>query len=96
MKKNILLVDDEKSIREVVKDILEYEGYNVILGENCEEAIRKAASLSPDLMVLDLGIPTIGGLEVCRILKKDKKTMSACKELKGSRTSSSMSTSSTS
>lgn len=75
MKKNILLVDDEKEIREVVKDILEYEGYNVILGENSEEAIRKASSLSPDLMILDLGIPTIGGLEVCRILKKDKKTM---------------------
>ena len=42
MKKKILVIDDENSIREVVKDILEHEGYNVILGVNSEEAIRKA------------------------------------------------------
>ena len=46
MKKNILLVDDEKSIREVVKDILEHENFNVILGENSEEAIRKASKMN--------------------------------------------------
>lgn len=74
MKKKILIIDDEKSIREVLKDILEHEGYNIILGINSEEAIRKAVAIKPDLMVLDLGIPTIGGLEVCRILKKQPET----------------------
>jgi DNA-binding response OmpR family regulator len=74
MKTKILVVDDEKPMREVVKDILEHEGYNIILGENSEEAIRKGATLDPDLIILDLGIPTIGGLEVCRILKNDAKT----------------------
>jgi len=74
MKKKILVIDDEESIREVVKDILEHEGYNVIIGINSEEAIRKAVTLTPDIIILDLGIPTIGGLEVCRILRKEKKT----------------------
>lgn len=74
MKKKILVIDDEQSIREVVKDILEHEGYNVILGANSEEAIRKAIALVPDLIVLDLGIPSIGGLEVCRILRKETNT----------------------
>lgn len=76
MKKKILVIDDEQSIREVVKDILDNEGYNIIIGINSEEAIRKAISLTPDLIILDLGIPTIGGLEVCRILRKEKRTMS--------------------
>ncbi len=75
MKKKILVVDDERSIREVVKDILENEGYHVLLGINSEEAIRKSIALVPDLIILDLGIPTIGGLEVCRILRKEANTM---------------------
>ncbi len=74
MKKKILVIDDEKAIREVVRDILEHEGFNVIVGSNSDEAIRKAIALVPDLIVLDLGIPTIGGLEVCRILKKENNT----------------------
>ncbi len=75
MKKKILVVDDERSIREVVKDILENEGYHVLIGINSEEAIRKSIALVPDLIILDLGIPTIGGLEVCRILRKETNTM---------------------
>ncbi len=74
MKKRILIIDDEASIRSIVRDTLETEGYNVIEGENSEEAIRKARKLKPDLLILDLGIPTIGGLEVCRILRKDDET----------------------
>ncbi len=74
MKKRILVIDDEESIRSVVRDSLETEGYAVIEGENSEEAIRKATELKPDLMILDLGIPTIGGLEVCRILRKREET----------------------
>ncbi|MFH1415426.1 MAG: response regulator transcription factor [Elusimicrobiota bacterium] len=74
MKKKVLVIDDEQSIREVVKDILEHEGFNVIVGVNSEEAIRKTIALLPDLIILDLGIPTIGGLEVCRILRKELKT----------------------
>ncbi len=74
MKKRILIIDDEGSIRSVVRDTLETEGYSVIEGTNSEEAVRKAKELKPDLIILDLGIPTIGGLEVCRILRKDSET----------------------
>ena len=74
IKKRILVVDDEDSIRSVVRDMLEVEGYAVIEGKNSEEAIRKSRELKPDLIMLDLGIPTIGGLEVCRILRKTSET----------------------
>ncbi|MBN2407996.1 MAG: response regulator transcription factor [Elusimicrobia bacterium] len=74
MKKKILIVDDEESIRELLKDTLEKEGYSIIEAKDSEEALRKAKSVLPDLVVLDLGIPTIGGLEVCRILRKAEET----------------------
>jgi len=73
-RKKILVVDDEESIRDVLKDTLKHEGFKVIEGTNSEEALRKAKSLEPDLIVLDLGIPTIGGLEVCRILRNSEGT----------------------
>lgn len=74
MKKKILVIDDDKFIRDVVKDVLEPEGFNVIEGVTSEEAISKANHFSPDLIILDLGISPIGGLEVCQILRKEEKT----------------------
>ena len=56
-----------------MKDILEHEGYNIIIGINSEEAIRKAISLTPDLIILDLMLPKIDGYKVCRLLKFDEK-----------------------
>ncbi|MFW6172913.1 MAG: response regulator [Elusimicrobiota bacterium] len=76
MKKKILIIDDEESLRSVLKDTLENEGFRVTEGENSEEAIRKAENIKPDLIILDLGIPTIGGLEVCRILRNKEETKS--------------------
>ncbi len=71
MNKKILVIDDEESIRELVRDTLETEGFIVSDGENSEDALGKARKLKPDLMILDLGIPTIGGLEVCRLVRQD-------------------------
>jgi len=72
--KHILVVDDEKDILELVRYNLVREGYKVVCAATGEEALKKAASEAIDLMVLDLMLPGINGLEVTHKLKGDPKT----------------------
>ncbi len=71
----ILIVDDEAPIRELVRYNLEKEGYGTVSAENGTEALRLARSENPSLVILDLMLPDMGGLDVCRVLKNDTKTM---------------------
>ncbi len=73
-KKLIVIVDDEKDILELVKFNVEKHGFNSICIENGELAIRKIKEVSPDLVILDLMLPGIDGLDVCRVLKNNEKT----------------------
>ncbi len=75
-KQKILVVDDEPDLVELVKDVLERNNYLVISARNADIAIKKVRASKPDLIILDLNLPGIGGIEVCRILKRDKKTSS--------------------
>lgn len=75
-KQKILVVDDEPDLVELVKDVLERSDYLVISARNADLAIKKIRESKPDLIILDLNLPGIGGIEVCRILKEDKKTSS--------------------
>ena len=75
-KQKILVVDDEPDLVELVKDVLERNDYSVISAGNADLAIKKVRQSKPDLIILDLNLPGIGGIEVCRILKRDKKTSS--------------------
>ena len=68
-KKNILIVEDEKDILELVKYNLHREGYNVFGVTSGEDALKTAAGQSFDLVLLDLMLPGVDGLEVCRTLK---------------------------
>ena len=70
----ILLVDDEPSILKVVGKRLEVEGYEVIIAADGEEAIEKAKQAHPDLIVLDLMLPKLNGIDVCSQLKKDRRS----------------------
>jgi len=72
-KERILVVDDEEDILELVKYNLAREGYRVECVTSGEDALKAARSSPPDLIVLDLMLPGLGGLEVCKILKKDSK-----------------------
>ena len=67
--RRILVVDDETSIREVLTRYLEREGYSVEVAADGQGALLAAASMQPDLIVLDLMLPGIDGLEVCRRLR---------------------------
>jgi len=70
----ILVVDDEADIRELVRLHLTREGYEVLDCESGEQALNVSRSKGPDLVVLDLMLPGIDGLEVCKRLKADPKT----------------------
>lgn len=70
----ILLVDDTRLNRELAKDILDIEGYKIIEAVNGKEAIDNARQNSPDIILLDIELPDMSGLEVVRVLKKDPQT----------------------
>lgn len=65
----ILVVDDEPDILEFVDYNLQKEGYQVVLAENGQEAIEKAKQESPDLILLDIMMPEMDGIETCRELR---------------------------
>ena len=73
---SILAVDDEEDILELLRYNLSREGYRVTAATTGEEAVRLALSLLPDLILLDLLLPGMDGLEVCRRLKADARTRS--------------------
>src|ERR687891_119412 len=74
MPARVLVVDDERVVTEVVERYLQREGYEVSLASDGAEALRLAQEWAPDLVVLDLMLPTIDGLEVCRQLRRDSPT----------------------
>ena len=71
----ILIVDDEPDLLELVKHQLGKEHYEVTTAQDGEVALAQARRQPPDLVVLDLMLPGIDGLEVCRRLKADPRTM---------------------
>ena len=73
-KQRILLVDDEPSIIKTVSKRLEVEGYEVFVAADGQEAMDKALSLHPDLIILDLMLPKMSGFDVCSKLKQDRKS----------------------
>jgi two-component system, OmpR family, alkaline phosphatase synthesis response regulator PhoP len=68
--KHILVVDDEPRIAEIARDYLERAGFKVSVAGSGDEALAFARSRRPDLIVLDLGLPKLDGLDVTRALRK--------------------------
>jgi two-component system alkaline phosphatase synthesis response regulator PhoP len=73
-KGNILVVEDEEEILELLRYNLSKEGYKVTGVFSGEDALKETESKLPDLILLDLMLPGVDGLEVCKILKSDKET----------------------
>ncbi|MCD6518622.1 MAG: response regulator transcription factor [Anaerolineae bacterium] len=67
----ILVVDDEAQIVHVLRGYLEKAGFNVLTAYDGREALRIARQERPDLVILDLMLPEVDGLDVCRALRKD-------------------------
>ena len=70
----ILVVDDEPDVLELVVYHLEKEAYRVDVADTGDKALKMARENLPSLLVLDLMLPGINGLEICRLLKRDPKT----------------------
>ena len=70
MKRRVLIVDDEEAIRKSLQRILDYEGYESILAGSAEEAIRAAENDHPDLILLDIKMPRMDGMEVLARLRE--------------------------
>jgi DNA-binding response OmpR family regulator len=69
----ILVVDDEPDAVELIKFNLKNAGYEVITAADGDEALKKARAQLPNLILLDLMIPEVDGLEVCKILRRDSR-----------------------
>jgi len=70
-KKKILVIEDDGNLRETLSDVLETEGYSVVTSKDGLEGLRKTYVELPDLVILDIILPELSGLEVCKRLKKD-------------------------
>ena len=75
MASRVLIVEDERDIRDLILFHLEREGFQVSSASSGEEALRQVRHASPDLVLLDLMLPAMGGLEVCRTLRQDPATV---------------------
>jgi two-component system alkaline phosphatase synthesis response regulator PhoP len=68
----ILLVDDEQDILEIISYNLKQEGYQVITATNGREAVEKATKELPDLIILDVMMPEMDGMEACEHIRKNE------------------------
>lgn len=74
----ILVVDDDPKILYSMTLVLENAGYNVVQAQTGEEALAQAREHAPDLILLDVMLPALNGMEVCRRLKTDPATADCC------------------
>ncbi len=73
-RESVLIIEDEEDIQELINYSLSKEGYQTTAVTSGEEGLRTAKSKQPNLIVLDLMLPGMDGLEICRLLKNDPKT----------------------
>jgi DNA-binding response OmpR family regulator len=65
----VLVVDDERALADLVASYLTRDGFEVSMAHDGQQAIGQARQVDPDVMVLDLGLPVIDGVEVCRVVR---------------------------
>src|SRR6476660_2645331 len=71
MARTILVVDDEATLREAVVEALESDGFRVVAAADGREALLRFRAERPDLVLLDLMLPELSGIEVCRIIRAE-------------------------
>ena len=70
----ILAIEDDVIMQKVLRDTLQSEGYEFLVSPNGQDALKMAVTYKPDLIMLDINLPDISGMEVCRRLKTEPKT----------------------
>jgi CheY-like chemotaxis protein len=74
MEKTILVVDDVDEVREMCAHYLAHEGFRVAVASDGQEAVDKASRILPTLVLMDLSLPVLGGLEATKRIKGDPRT----------------------
>jgi two-component system, cell cycle response regulator DivK len=74
MAKNILVVEDNEDLRQIFASIIRFSGYQISEAGSGSEAIEKAASAKPSLILLDLNLPDMNGIDAARAIKKNRLT----------------------
>ena len=74
MAKNILVVEDNDDLRQIFASIIRFSGYQISEARSGSEAIEKVAFAKPNLVLLDLGLPDMSGIDVARAIKKNRLT----------------------
>lgn len=72
-KKKILLVEDNPATADVMKKALEFLGYDLVVAQDGEEAVEKADSSMPDLILMDISLPKMDGLQATSLIRKSPK-----------------------
>jgi DNA-binding response OmpR family regulator len=70
MKLTVLVIEDDATVRDVLTTLLGFDGFEVRTAPDGVEGLAMAEEMQPDIVLLDLGLPGIDGLEVCRMLRK--------------------------
>lgn len=70
----ILVAEDEREVRELIVFCLQFAGFEVMAVSNGQEAVNKAVEINPDLILMDVRMPKMNGIEACRTLKQQEKT----------------------
>ena len=74
MAEKILVADDEQEIRELLENFLTHQGYEVVLASDGNQALQLASEENPQVIILDVKMPGLDGLEVCKRLKEQEQT----------------------
>ncbi len=74
--KKILIVEDNEKNMKLMRDLLQFHGYTVVEADNAEEGIKLAIADIPDLILLDIQLPGMSGIEALKVLRQDSKTAS--------------------
>src|SRR4051812_30731264 len=74
IKKKILIVEDERDILQLLKYNLTKEGYQIFTAKDAESALPLVYKSKPDLIILDIMLPKMDGLELCRVIRRDTQT----------------------
>jgi len=74
MKKRMLLVEDNPATMDIVQTELEFLGYDTMVADNGKKAVEMAATHLPDLIIMDISLPKMDGLEAAALIRKNPKT----------------------
>ncbi|MTI61918.1 MAG: response regulator transcription factor [Firmicutes bacterium] len=70
----VLIIEDDKNISQILKDYFEYDSFEVVITDNGKDGLNKVRTENPDIIILDIMLPKLNGLQVCQQLRPQNRT----------------------